>query len=37
MSDKKTSQQTGTQLLIRSLVQQNVKHILGIPVRSGGR
>src|SRR6516225_7065892 len=31
MSDRKTSQQTAAQLLIRSLVQQNVKHIFGIP------
>src|SRR6201982_3556451 len=31
MSEIKTSQQTAAQLLIRSLVQQNVKHIFGIP------
>jgi len=27
----KNKQQTASQLLIRSLVQQNVKHIFGIP------
>ena len=31
MSERKNSQQTAAQLLIRSLVQQNVKHLFGIP------
>lgn len=31
MSDKKNGKQTAAQLLIRSLMQQNVKHIFGIP------
>ena len=31
MSDIKNGKQTAAQLLIRSLVQQNVKHIFGIP------
>jgi Thiamine pyrophosphate enzyme, N-terminal TPP binding domain len=31
MSEIKSSQQTAAQLLIRSLVQQNVEHIFGIP------
>src|SRR5580693_10039609 len=31
MSDIKNSQQTAAQLLVRSLVQQDVKHIFGIP------
>jgi thiamine pyrophosphate-dependent acetolactate synthase large subunit-like protein len=31
MSDIKNGKQTSAQLLIRSLVQQNVKHIFGIP------
>ena len=31
MSDIQTSQQTAAQLLIRTLVQQNVKYIFGIP------
>jgi acetolactate synthase-1/2/3 large subunit len=31
MSDTRKSQQTGAQLLVRSLVQQGVKHIFGIP------
>src|ERR1700741_228421 len=31
MSEIKNSKQTAAQLLIRSLVQQNVKHIFGIP------
>src|SRR5689334_21297290 len=31
MSEKQSTTQTAAQLLIRSLVQQNVKHIFGIP------
>jgi acetolactate synthase-1/2/3 large subunit len=31
MSDIRNTKQTAAQLLIRSLVQQNVKHIFGIP------
>jgi len=31
MSDIKNNKQTAAELLVRSLVQQNVKHIFGIP------
>jgi thiamine pyrophosphate-dependent acetolactate synthase large subunit-like protein len=31
VATKNNGQQTAAQLLIRSLVQQNVKHIFGIP------